>query len=137
MYPPGFQSWVTVEEVSKPLEGASRPGHFRGVATVVAKLFHIVQPTRAYFGQKDAQQVVVLQRMVEDLCMPLEMVVCATEREADGLAMSSRNALLTPQQRAASPVWPGLPRAWGAAAPSRRRACTTSGVPGRVPREPR
>lgn len=104
MYPPGFQTWVIVEEVSQPLEGASRPGHFRGVATVVTKLFHIVQPDRAYFGQKDAQQVVVIRRMVQDLNIPVEIVVCPTVREPDGLAMSSRNTYLNPEERRAATV---------------------------------
>ncbi len=104
VYPPGYQTYVTVEEVAKPLEGAARPGHFRGVATVVAKLFNVFQPDRAYFGQKDAQQVVVIQQMVRDLNFPLEVVVCPTVREADGLAMSSRNVYLTPEQRLAAPV---------------------------------
>ena len=99
MYPQGYQTWVTVEEVSQPLEGSMRPGHFRGVATVVAKLFNIVQPQQSFFGQKDAQQVAVLQRMVKDLDFPLEMVICPTRREDDGLAMSSRNTYLTPEQR--------------------------------------
>lgn len=104
MYPPGYQTWVDVEQASIPLEGASRPGHFRGVATVVTKLFLALQPDRAYFGQKDAQQCVVVSTLVEDLGLPLEIVVCPTVRERDGLAMSSRNALLTPEQRAAAPV---------------------------------
>ncbi len=104
IYPPGFQTYVTVEEVTRPLEGAARPSHFRGVATVVAKLFNIVQPTRAYFGQKDAQQTVVIQRMAADLNFNLEIVVCPTIREADGLAMSSRNAYLSAEQRAAATV---------------------------------
>lgn len=99
VYPPGYQTYVEVEEVTRPLEGASRPGHFRGVATVVAKLFNVFQPQRAYFGQKDAQQVVVIKRMVQDLNFNLEIVVCPTEREADGLAMSSRNARLSPEAR--------------------------------------
>jgi pantoate--beta-alanine ligase len=99
MYPQGYQTWVTVEEVSQPLEGSMRPGHFRGVATVVAKLFNIVQPQQSFFGQKDAQQAAVLQRMVRDLNFPLEMVICPTRREDDGLAMSSRNTYLTPEQR--------------------------------------
>ncbi len=99
MYPQGYQTWVTVEEVSQPLEGSMRPGHFRGVATVVAKLFNIVQPQKSFFGQKDAQQVAVLQRMVKDLDFPLDVVVCPTRREEDGLAMSSRNTYLTPEQR--------------------------------------
>lgn len=104
IYPPGFQTYVLVEELSQPLEGARRPGHFKGVATVVAKLFNLVQPQRAYFGQKDAQQVRVIQQMVKDLNFPLEVVACATVREADGLAMSSRNSYLNPAQRAAAPV---------------------------------
>lgn len=104
MYPPDFQTYVTVGQVSKPLEGASRPTHFQGVATVVAKLFNIIQPTRAYFGQKDAQQTVVLRQMVRDLNFSLEMVICPTVREADGLAMSSRNAYLSPEQRQAATV---------------------------------
>ena len=104
MYPPGFQTWITVEEVSQPLEGAMRPGHFRGVATVVAKLFNAVQPERAYFGQKDAQQVAVIRRMVQDLNLPVEMVIGPIQREADGLAMSSRNTYLDPAERQAATV---------------------------------
>jgi pantoate--beta-alanine ligase len=104
MYPPGFQTWVIVEEVSRPLEGASRPGHFRGVATVVAKLFNILQPDRAYFGQKDAQQTVVIRRMVQDLNIPVEIAICPTVREPDGLAMSSRNTYLNPEERRAATV---------------------------------
>ncbi|GIK54478.1 MAG: pantoate--beta-alanine ligase [Chloroflexi bacterium] len=104
MYPPDFQTTVTVGQVSKPLEGTSRPTHFQGVATVVAKLFNIIQPTRAYFGQKDAQQTVVLRQMVRDLNFNVEMIICPTVREADGLAMSSRNAYLTPEQRQAATV---------------------------------
>jgi pantoate--beta-alanine ligase len=99
MYPPEFSSWVDVEKVTERLEGASRPGHFRGVATVVAKLFNIVQPSRAYFGQKDAQQVVVIKRMVADLNMGVEVVVVPTVREGDGLAMSSRNIYLSSKER--------------------------------------
>ncbi len=104
VYPAGFQTWVTVEEVAKPLEGAQRPGHFRGVSTVVAKLFNAVQPHRAYFGQKDAQQVAVIKQMARDLNFPVQIVVCPTVREHDGLAMSSRNAYLSAEQRAAAPV---------------------------------
>ncbi|MCI0396361.1 MAG: pantoate--beta-alanine ligase [Chloroflexi bacterium] len=104
MYPPGFQTKVTVEQVSRPLEGLSRPAHFQGVTTVVAKLFNIVQPTRAYFGQKDAQQTVVIRRLAADLNFNLEIIVGPTIREADGLAMSSRNVRLSPEQRAVATV---------------------------------
>ena len=104
VYPEGFQSWVCVEEISRPLEGASRPGHFRGVATVVAKLFLAFGPERAYFGRKDAQQLAVIRRMARDLGFPLDVVGCPTVREPDGLAMSSRNAYLSPAERAAAPV---------------------------------
>jgi pantoate--beta-alanine ligase len=104
IYPPGFQTWVTVEQVSAPLEGKHRPGHFRGVATVVAKLFNAFTPDKAYFGQKDAQQVVVIKQMVRDLNFPLEIVVCPVVREPDGLAMSSRNVSLNPEERKAATV---------------------------------
>jgi pantoate--beta-alanine ligase len=104
VYPPDYQTFVVVEGVTKPLEGAARPGHFRGVATVVAKLFNVFSPDRAYFGKKDAQQAVVIRQMARDLNFPVELVVCPTVREADGLAMSSRNVYLTPEQRAAAPV---------------------------------
>jgi pantoate--beta-alanine ligase len=104
MYPPGFQTWVMVEQVSAPLEGKHRPGHFRGVATVVAKLLNAFAPDRAYFGQKDAQQVVVIRRMVKDLNFPVEVVVCPTVREPDGLALSSRNVYLSPEERQAATV---------------------------------
>jgi pantoate--beta-alanine ligase len=99
MYPEGATTFVTVEDLSSRLDGASRPGHFRGVATVVAKLFHIVQPDVAFFGQKDAAQVAVLRRMVRDLNFDLEIAVIPTVREPDGLAMSSRNRYLSPQER--------------------------------------
>jgi pantoate--beta-alanine ligase len=104
MYPDGYQTWVQVEALTKSLEGARRPGHFRGVTTIVAKLFNGVQPARAYFGQKDAQQAAVIRRMVRDLNFPLEVVVCPTVREPDGLAKSSRNAYLNPEQRQAATV---------------------------------
>jgi pantoate--beta-alanine ligase len=103
MYP-SFSTWIDVEGVTGKLEGLHRPGHFRGVATIVAKLFNIVQPSKAYFGQKDAQQVLVIKRMVSDLKMDLEVVVVPTVREKDGLAMSSRNTHLSPEERLAAPV---------------------------------
>ena len=104
MYPPQFNSWVDVGRITERLEGAARPGHFRGVATVVAKLFNIVQPDRAYFGQKDAQQLVVIKKIVADLNMNLEVVAVPTVREPDGLAMSSRNIYLNPEERKAAVV---------------------------------
>ena len=104
VYPTDSQTWVVVEELTKRLEGGQRPGHFRGVTTVVAKLFNAFQPDRAYFGQKDAQQALVIQRMVKDLLLPIEIVVCPIVREEDGLAMSSRNAYLSPEQRRAAMV---------------------------------
>ena len=104
MYPHGYQTWVEVEEVTRPLEGAQRPGHFRGVTTVVAKLFTGVQPHKAYFGQKDAQQVAVIRQMTRDLNFPIEIVICPIIREPDGLAMSSRNVYLDPDQRKAATV---------------------------------
>jgi pantoate--beta-alanine ligase len=104
MYPDGYQTWVEVQDISLPLEGVKRPGHFRGVTTVVAKLFNAMHPDRAYFGQKDAQQAAVIRRMTRDLNFPIEIVVCPTIREPDGLAMSSRNVYLSLEQRAAATV---------------------------------
>jgi len=113
MYPPGFDVWVEVgESLTGRLEGAARPGHFRGVTTVVAKLFNIVQAHRAYFGQKDAQQLAVIRKMAVDLNMGVEVVAVPTVREPDGLAMSSRNSYLSPEERrAATVLWRSLCRA--------------------------
>ncbi len=109
MYAPGSSTVIDVGPIAQRLEGAARPGHFRGVATVVAKLFNVLQPQKAYFGQKDAQQVVVIQKLVRDLDIPVEIVVVPTVREADGLAMSSRNTYLSHQERQAAPVlWRAL-----------------------------
>jgi pantoate--beta-alanine ligase len=104
MYPPAYSSWVDVEGITDRLEGAIRPGHFKGVTTVVAKLFNIVAPHRAYFGQKDAQQALVIKKMVNDLNMKLEVVALPTVREPDGLAMSSRNIYLNPEERISATV---------------------------------
>lgn len=104
MYPPGYQTLVSVTDVSKPLEGAARPTHFQGVTTVVAKLFNIIQPTRAYFGQKDAQQTVVIRQMVRDLNFGLDIIIGPIIREPDGLAMSSRNVRLSEDQRRSATV---------------------------------
>ena len=104
LYPTGYDSWVDIEGITDVLEGARRPGHFRGVATVCTKLFNIVQPTRANFAQKDAQQLLVIRKMVSELNMPLEIVACPTIRERDGLAMSSRNAYLDAEQRQSATV---------------------------------
>ena len=108
IYPPGFQTWVDVEQLSRGLEGDHRPGHFRGVATVCLKLFNIVRPQRAYFGQKDAQQVAVIRRLVRDLDLEVEIRPVPTVRDADGLALSSRNARLSVAEREAALA---LPRA--------------------------
>ena len=108
IYPPGFQTWVDVERLSRGLEGDHRPGHFRGVATVCLKLFNIVRPQRAYFGQKDAQQVAVIRRLVRDLDLEIEIRAVPTVRDADGLALSSRNGRLSPAERDAALA---LPRA--------------------------
>jgi pantoate--beta-alanine ligase len=120
LYPPGFQTWVDVEELGRGLEGDARPGHFRGVATICLKLFHLVRPRRAYFGQKDAQQVAVVRRMVRDLDLhhDLEIRVVPTVRDADGLALSSRNARLSPEERRAALA---LPRALATGDPERAR----------------
>ena len=111
MYPEGFQTWVEVEQVSRGMEGDARPGHFRGVATVCLKLFAVVAPDRAYFGEKDAQQAAVVKRLVRDLALPLEIRLVPTVRDPDGLALSSRNRHLTPDERRLALV---LPRALAA-----------------------
>ena len=115
IYPPGFETWVDVERLGSILEGDHRPGHFRGVATICLKLFNLVRPTRAYFGQKDAQQVAVVRRMVQDLAVPVEIRVGPTVRDEDGLALSSRNAYLSPDDRKRAL---SLPRALAARDPS-------------------
>ena len=119
LYPAGFQTWVDVEDLSRPLEGEFRPGHFRGVATVCCKLFNLVRPGVAYFGQKDAQQVAVVRQMVRDLNLDVEIRVLPTVRDADGLALSSRNALLSADERQAALA---LPRALATKDPERARA---------------
>jgi pantoate--beta-alanine ligase len=123
LYPHGFQTWVDVEKLSKPLEGMFRPGHFRGVATVCAKLFNIVRPQRAYFGQKDAQQAAVIRRLVSDLNFDVEIRVLPTVRDADGLALSSRNAFLSDTEREHALV---LPRALETRDPDRARELLAS-----------
>ena len=119
LYPPGFQTWVEVEELGSRLEGEHRPGHFRGVATICLKLFNIVRPDRAYFGQKDAQQVAVVKRMVRDLDHEVQIRVVPTVRDADGLALSSRNAYLSPAERELALT---LPRALATKDPAQARA---------------
>jgi pantoate--beta-alanine ligase len=118
LYPPGFQTWVEVEELGSILEGRFRPGHFRGVATICLKLFNIVRPQRAYFGQKDAQQTAVVRRLVRDLDVPVEIRVCPTVRDDDGLALSSRNAQLSAPEREAALA---LPRALATRDPAKAR----------------
>ena len=119
LYPAGYQTWVEVEELGSVLEGAHRPGHFRGVATICLKLFNLVRPDRAYFGQKDAQQVAVIKRMVADLDVPVEIRVVPTVRDEDGLALSSRNAYLSPEERELALR---LPRALATKDPAAARA---------------
>jgi pantoate--beta-alanine ligase len=104
MYPTGYQTWVEVEAMTRPLEGSMRPTHFKGVTTVVAKLFNAIQPHKAYFGQKDAQQAAVIRQMTRDLNFPVDVIICPTVREADGLAMSSRNKYLEGADRKAATV---------------------------------
>jgi pantoate--beta-alanine ligase len=118
LYPEGFQTWVEVEELGSMLEGRVRPGHFRGVATICLKLFNIVRPQRAYFGQKDAQQTAVVRRLVRDLDVPVEIRVCPTVRDPDGLALSSRNARLSAPEREAALA---LPRALATRDPAKAR----------------
>jgi pantoate--beta-alanine ligase len=118
LYPPGFQTWVDVEELGRILEGEFRPGHFRGVATICLKLFNLVRPDRAYFGQKDAQQAAVIRRMASDLNVPVTMRVLPTVRDEDGLALSSRNAHLSPDERERALA---LPRALATKDPTQAR----------------
>ena len=118
LYPPGFQTWVEVEELGSRLEGEHRPGHFRGVATICLKLFNIVRPDRAYFGQKDAQQVAVVRRLVRDLDLELEIRTVPTVRDPDGLALSSRNTYLSAEERRRALA---LPRALQTRDPARAR----------------
>lgn len=118
LYPPGFQTWIEVEELGAVLEGEHRPGHFRGVGTVCCKLFNVVRPQRAYFGQKDAQQVAVVRRMVRDLNLDVDVRVVPTVRDADGLALSSRNVYLSPDERTSALA---LPRALATRDPERAR----------------
>ncbi len=130
VYPPGFQTWVAPGPLAEPLEGARRPGHFRGVLTVVAKLFHVIGPDRAYFGQKDAQQAILIRRMAADLDFSVGIVVCPIVRDRDGLALSSRNDYLTPEERRAAPVLYRSLRAvlaaWDAGERRGERLCETA-----------
>jgi pantoate--beta-alanine ligase len=119
LYPPGYETWVDVERASRGLEGDARPGHYRAVATICLKLFNIVRPRRAYFGQKDAQQVEVVRRMIRDLDLEIDLRVVPTVRDPDGLALSSRNALLSPEERHAALA---LPRALATGDPTEARA---------------
>ena len=119
MYPPGFQTWVEVTELGSILEGRFRPGHFRGVATVVLKLLMVVRPDRVYFGRKDAQQVEVIRRLIRDLALEVELRALPTVRDADGLALSSRNVLLSPDERSRALA---LPRALATRDPAKARA---------------
>lgn len=139
MYPAGYETWIDVANLTAPLEGSMRPGHFRGVTTIVAKLFNGVQPDRAYFGQKDAQQAAVIRKMTLDLNFPIEIVICPTVREADGLAMSSRNAYLNEAERqAATILFRALSAAQDAfAAGERNAAVLRSVVSGVIESEPR
>ena len=132
MYPEGFQTWVEVEELSRGLEGDARPGHFRAVATVCLKLFNIVRPERAYFGEKDAQQAAIVERLVRDLNLELEIRVIPTVRDMDNLALSSRNARLSAQERqaAARPPTRAFLRPAGPPPRGRRRRRSSRG-PGR------
>ena len=126
IYPAGFDTFVEPGKLSKPLEGSYRPGHFRGVTTIVLKLFNLVQPEIAYFGQKDFQQVQVIRRLVEDLNLNVRLVICPIVREADGLALSSRNALLSPEARQAATACSGASgtaRRWFRRAKSMPRLC--------------
>jgi pantoate--beta-alanine ligase len=129
VYPPGFDTRVSVGAVARPLEGAARPGHFEGVATVVAILFALVGAEQAYFGQKDAQQVMVISRMAHDLALPTRVIPCPTVREPDGLALSSRNVHLSPEERRAAPVlWRALSAARSAWAAGERAADVLRGL---------
>jgi pantoate--beta-alanine ligase len=125
MYPDGYQTWISLDELAKPLEGAMRPSHFRGVATVVSKLFNCVQPQKAYFGQKDAQQAAVLRRMTSDLNFPIEVVICPIVRAEDGLALSSRNVYLNADERQAVTVLNRSLRAAGVAYENGERDAST------------